>query len=146
MASITLQQAKDWLRVDFDEDDDLISELIDMAQSWIEMYTCHCISKKTITINGNGKCKDIYLYPISNIEEGIEYVEFSLYTEFKTVYGQSFSIEVGYDDIEDVPKPLIIACKKLITFCYENRDTYTAELPTDVQVLINQYRRSVAWS
>ncbi len=144
MASITLQQAKDWLRVDFDDDDDLIESLIESAEQWVETYTCHVLSPRDIVLNGTGCAQSVYQYPINT--STVVGNTYSLFTDFTIPTGQTATINVGYANTALIPKPLITAVKKLVNYMYENRDTYTAELPTDVQVLINQYRRSVAWS
>ncbi len=144
MASITLQQAKDWLRVDFDDDDDLIESLIESAEQWVENYTCHVLSPRDIVLNGTGCAQSVYEYPINT--STVVGNTYSLFTDFTIPNGQTAVVNVGYTSSALIPKPLITAVKKLVAYSYENRDTYTAELPTDVQVLINQYRRSVAWS
>lgn len=146
MASITLQQAKDWLRIDFDEDDDLIESLIESAEQWVETYTCHVLSPRDIVLHGTGCAQSVYEYPINSVSDGVVGKSYSLFTDFTIPSGQTATINVGYANTALIPKPLITAVKKLVNYMYENRDTYTAELPTDVQVLINQYRRSVAWS
>lgn len=55
------------------------------------------------------------------------------------------SLQIGFAliDIDQIPPPLIEACYKYITYLYENRDIYQAVIPTDMQLLINQYRRAL---
>lgn len=52
-------------------------------------------------------------------------------------------LQTGYATPTDAPAPLLEACYKLITYLYENRDMYENQLPTDVQMLLNQYRRAI---
>lgn len=146
MATVTLQQAKEWLRVDFDDDDDLIQGLIDAAEGWVETYTCHVLSPKDVVLKGrNGVCSDYcYLYPINNIPEEVVYETYSLFTQIYLRKGESTTINVGYTNVADIPKQLLTAVKKLVTYWYEQRDVYTVELPNDVQILVNQLRRAIA--
>lgn len=55
------------------------------------------------------------------------------------------TLQTGFasGDIVGIPPPLIEAAYKLITYLYENRDSYQMAGPTDIQVLINQYRRAL---
>lgn len=144
--AITLQEAKDWLRVDDNADDTLITGLISAAESWVQTYTNHVLNPFTMTV-GDG-CHEVYDFPLNvTAHSGSYEVEKrSLKSIFSVSKGSTVTISVGYATPALIPKDLITAAKKLITYMYENRDTYSAELPTDVQVLINQYRRNIAWS
>lgn len=53
------------------------------------------------------------------------------------------TLETGFADVTQIPSPLIEAAYKWTTYLYENRDSYKADLPTDIQILINQYRRAI---
>jgi hypothetical protein len=53
------------------------------------------------------------------------------------------SLTTGYPDNTTIPPPLLDACYKLITYLFENRDMYNVQFPTDIQMLINQYRRAI---
>lgn len=53
------------------------------------------------------------------------------------------TLQTGFSDVSKIPPPLIEAAYKLLTYLYENRDSYQMAGPTDVQVLINQYRRAL---
>jgi hypothetical protein len=53
------------------------------------------------------------------------------------------TLTTGFSDVSKIPPPLIEAAYKWLTYLYENRDSYKADLPTDIQILINQYRRSL---
>lgn len=47
------------------------------------------------------------------------------------------------EDIGKIPPPLIEAAYKWIVYLYENRDSYKANLPSDIQILLAQYRRAL---
>lgn len=53
------------------------------------------------------------------------------------------TLQAGYADPANAPAPLLDACYKLITYLYNNRDMYPTNLPTDMQMLLNQYRRAL---
>ncbi len=55
------------------------------------------------------------------------------------------TLQTGFDipGIAGIPPPLIDACYKLITYLFENRDMYNVQFPTDIQMLINPYRRAI---
>lgn len=53
------------------------------------------------------------------------------------------TLQTGYADPASAPAPLLDACYKLITYLYNNRDMYPTNLPTDLQMLLNQYRRAI---
>lgn len=53
------------------------------------------------------------------------------------------TMQTGYADPASAPAPLLEACYKLITYLYNNRDMYPTSLPTDLQMLLNQYRRAI---
>lgn len=152
---ITLQQAKDWLVVDFDDQDENIERNIKTAIAWVEKYTCHLLYKRAITIPVTSSRTAIAFYPLADvalkntadetlaamITEGATktYVYYSGYCGL----GQNkITANAGYETIDLIPAPLLDACYKLITYLYENRDAYSSTLPVDIQLLINQYRRS----
>jgi hypothetical protein len=55
------------------------------------------------------------------------------------------TLQTGFaaDDIAKIPQTFIDAALKLITDMFENRDNYTTSMPTEVQYMLNQYRRAL---
>lgn len=142
--AVTLQQAKSYLRVDFNTDDALIETLISTAEEWVSKYTNHILNPRTDTLDVG--CHEIYDYPLSyTAGDNFKVEKRSLKSIFEVKSG-SVSLTVGYTSYADIPKTLITAVLKLVTYLYENRDIYTSDLPFDVQMLINQYRRSIAFA
>lgn len=138
---ISLQSAKDYLRVDYSDDDAIITRLINTAVDKIEQYTNYKLYERSVTYNMYGCELEIYDYPIT--------LNTSLRTKQNvlsvTVFGREgdvISATVGYGIGGVVPDALKTACYKLIAYLYENRDVYEVMLPLDVQMLVNQYRRS----
>jgi len=146
---ISLDAAKNVLAVDFSDDDEQIALLIDTAVSMVEKYTDHMLYWREKTWNATSREVCISSYPIRDISAtyndeptvfGIRYGSLTTYVSCQC--GSIISATVGYEDISQIPSPLISACYKIITYLYQNKDNYTATLPTDVQILLNQWRRS----
>lgn len=146
MSLITLSEAKAWLNVNetFTADDTLIQGCIDSAEQWVSKYTNHVLGQSELVIS---KYTEIYDYPVVVDSATGDYnlETCSLKTVVCPERGVDVTVTVGYSDLSDVPAPLVTGAKKFITYLYENRDIYPAELPFDVQILINQYRRNYAF-
>ncbi|NGM63502.1 phage gp6-like head-tail connector protein [Sphingobacterium sp. SGG-5] len=147
---ISLQEAKDNLRVDFPDDDNIIARLIKTSVDWVERYTCHTLYCREKKIVSDGCTIEVYDYPVtvlSVVKDGSP-VNYTTQTRSDKLLiyapkGALVTLKVGYDDVRKVPGVLIEACHKLITYLYENRDAYSMGIPVDIQGLINQYRRGL---
>jgi len=146
---ISLEAVKNMLAVDFCDDDEQIGLLIDTAVSMVEKYTDHILYYREQVWYSSLKETAISLYPIIDITAtynneptaiGIRYGSLTTYVSCQC--GSKITANVGYVDNSFIPSPLISACYKIIAYLYENRINYTATLPTDVQILLNQWRRS----
>lgn len=97
----------------------------------------------------------IYLYPFSilsvqdlsspPVDAKYTTTKNALKTLVYTAPNSVITLQTGFApaDISKIPPPLIEAAYKWLTYLYENRDSYKADLPTDIQILINQYRRAL---
>jgi len=97
----------------------------------------------------------IYLYPftITSVTDqsdppvAVEYTtkKNALKTLLYALPNSVITLQTGFavEDIAQIPPPLIEAAYKWITYLYENRDSYQVSQPTDIQILINQYRRAL---
>jgi hypothetical protein len=106
-------------------------------------------------IHWTPKALSIYLYPFTvvSVQDQGSPPSDVLYTTqrnaLKTLLyalpNSVITLTTGFavEDIAQIPPPLIEAAYKWITYLYENRDSYKADLPTDIQILINQYRRAL---
>lgn len=151
---ISIAQAKSWLELDDADDTDLNTEitgLIKAAVAWVEMYTSHRLWERDVVIV-NSKCEQsVGWYPITiktvknTSNEDVEYKTYVMPTKLRIrcPYNSTITVTVGYASAAEIPGPLIEAAKKIITYLYENRDIYGSQQPTDVQMLINQYRRAI---
>lgn len=163
---IPLASAKDWLSVD--ENDDAtnaqITRLINTAVDWVENYTSHRLWQRAENVITSDRDITLAQYPISvtSVKDSTN-ADQTFYTKqqalklrlkighyhsitFNNTYGANtytIALQVGYDAVSKIPGPLLDACYKLITYLYENRDSYQVAMPTDIQMLINQYRRKL---
>lgn len=97
----------------------------------------------------------IYLYPfvVTSVQDlfsppaDVNYTlqRNSLKTLLYAAPNSAITLQTGFaiDDIGQIPPPLIEAAYKWVTYLYENRDSYKANLPTDIQILLAQYRRAL---
>jgi hypothetical protein len=67
----------------------------------------------------------------------------ALKTLFYTEPNCVITLQTGYPDNTTIPPPLLEACYKMLTYLFENRDLYNVDYPTDIQLLLNQYRRHI---
>lgn len=148
---ISVQQGKDWLQVDFD-DDAIIERLIKGSIAWIERYTSYYLFDRELTIYATSCVTNSPAYPINEITVK-DKTGTLLDPQPMPTYGalrvyipcpatSQITLKVGYSNVDDIPPPLLEGAYKLITYLYENRDAYGVTLPLDVQLLVNQYRRS----
>jgi hypothetical protein len=97
----------------------------------------------------------IYLYPftitsvtdLSSPPSDVQYttVRQPLRTLLYAAPNSMITLQTGFalSDVGKISPPLIDTCYKLITYLFENRDMYNVQFPTDIQMMINQYRRSI---
>lgn len=152
---ISVNDVNSWLSLDLDPEDVYadreIQRLIKTAIDWVENYTSHLFYERQKVV-ANSKCDQSFAwYPIKTImvttqtDEAVTFKTYAQPTKLRVTcpYDSKITLTAGYATPADIPGPLVDACYKLITYLYENRDMYTAQLPSDVQVLINQYRRAL---
>ncbi|HVW99712.1 MAG TPA: head-tail connector protein [Candidatus Babeliaceae bacterium] len=146
------------LGVDFPDKDDFIESLIKTSIAWVERYTGYRLYERTEQFNvypascdyGGRAVLPYFPITINSITDKNN----ATTTVFKTTNGplklyvytacsNKINATVGYaeDKIADIPQPLLDAACKLIVYLYENHSAYAATIPTDIQLLINQYRR-----
>jgi uncharacterized phiE125 gp8 family phage protein len=138
-AIITLKQAKDYLKVDYPEDDELLADLINRATDYLEKVKYKTIIKQREVSqekhDGTGKRK-IYLknYPVSSITsltvDGVPFNDYVLYGRIGMLITQDGSVwrsgrqnivvdyVAGYDP---VPEHFVQECLELVAAWYEGR-------------------------
>lgn len=149
---ITLEEAKEYLKVDFDNEDQLITNLIRSAVALIERKTSYMLYQRD-EMKFISNPDKIYEYPfaLATSETATEYqiYENRLYSSIRIIggdpypcnNGRSVELTIGYNDPSLVPSPLKDACLRLITYWYDQREMDMAKIPSDVYVLIQPYIR-----
>jgi hypothetical protein len=139
---INLEDAKEYLVVDFTDRDNEIIRFIKTAVSYVENYTNIMLyqrQKKYTLING---CLEIYDSPIGFLTTSIKTHQNILSVTVSGTLNQEVTALVGFVSSNDIPGEIIDACYKLILYLFENKDIYMAELPWDIQMMLNLHRRS----
>jgi len=159
---ITLAQAKNYLKVDFDDDNDLITSLIASARVRLEKYAGVAMSARTLQVVAYvDEFIELPYAPLNNITK-VEYwdngtwVEMSvgdyyiLGTTYKKIYMVAnnrmeyrFTYTCGYTTI---PQPMITALYKLIADLYDYRESSVEDSKPNSNVtsayeLIKPYKR-----
>lgn len=151
---ISLEQAKNHLVVLNDNFYDAqITGIIKTAVGIVEQYTDYRLYQRDITIPLVGCRQEITQFPItiSGVVNGTTPQAYKTYQKTLSIIVECYTwcnsvvnATVGYDYAANIPQPLIGACYKIITYLFENKDSYEATIPYDVQCMINQFRRSAS--
>ena len=143
---ITLERAKNYLRIDtsLTDDDTEIISMINAALRYVEKATNHLVYARDIVYKGSCQVK-VYDYPINSVVtdpapyvcEGATYV---VYVDTKTV-----ELNVGYDDPANVPDELIQAALQMIKVWYyeSEKQVNSTLIPESVKEALNAYRRFI---
>lgn len=135
-----------------DDRDAEIELLIKTAVSMVEKYTCYYLYQRTETFVTYLAKTELPYYPITidsvvnEDNEAVTYTEkvYPLQLVLTCPKDSTVTMTVGYTeaDLANIPQNLIAACYKWITYLFENKDIYAMDMPLDVQLMLNQFRRS----
>lgn len=149
---IPLEEAKEYLKIDFDTEDNMITNLIKSAVALVEQKTSYMLYERN-EVDFVSNPDKIYKYPfaLADTEEATEYdiIEKRLYstiriiggTPYPCANGRSVELTIGYNDTSLVPPALKDACLRLITYWYDQREMEKSEFPSDVYTMIQPYIR-----
>lgn len=145
---VTLQEAKDWCRIDVADDDAIILELISAARAICELHSNISFIQRTVTAtlhNGLGKIGLPY-GPVTSLptytdDEANQLDEYSL-----KIADEDDAIAVynaGYNQAS-IPKNLKNALLNQIAWMYENRgdDEKQSKLSEQSKLILNQVKRT----
>jgi hypothetical protein len=175
---LSLADAKSFLRVDFPDDDDLITSLISSGVGLIEQTTQYRLYQRTELIYITDKYfYEAFQYPLNaynviSVDSAninvytiqvryvslrtilawpLGYVYWDYWYSFLTNYYYNLNpispvsflltIDVGYTDPTLIPVDLITALKQIISYNYENRDMTKVDLPSNINMMLNNYKR-----
>lgn len=136
---LDLQRVKDYLRVDSDFDDNEIESMITGAFDYFTKETNHVFGKIEKEFYTPFRIYDSPVYDPENI-----LIKKSNYYVPKYCPKTSFiTLDVGYEDIEDVPNDIIQCILQIIkVWYYESENEQNATLlPMSVKQVIEKYRR-----
>ena len=140
---ITLERAKNYLRVDLDltDDDTEITSMINASLRYIEKRTNHIMFAKDKTYYGSCQVK-VYDFPINSIVTdpvpfSVPFSMFMCYPDVKEV-----ELNVGYAQ-DEVPDELIQAALQMIKVWYyeSEKQVNSTLIPESVKEVIDIYRR-----
>lgn len=133
----TLEQLKEDLRVDFPDDDSILQRNLDAATAIIEKYTGLSMSDKTLTFTGKDKPFRLFdVYPIDSVDGGTIAECAGGYVITPT--DSTVVVEVGSVNYPNLDKAVL----RIASDLYENIEISEVSLPIDVQLLVNQYRKT----
>lgn len=144
---ITLQQAKDYLRIDSDDSDAEITRMIKSALSLIEKQTNILLYDRDKTYQYLNGAVRVYDYPINSTEDTDHDVyNYGLYSTYcNTGTGTSITLNVGHDDQDEIDADLIEAALEMIDYWYYKNDgkANITLIPASVQAVIDLNKRFI---
>lgn len=145
---VTLQEAKDWCRIDVADDDSLIISLITAARIMCEKYANLSFIKRTVTAKiKNGLGGFVAPYgpvigtPTATDSDNAAITDFDLDNSYSG--NITVTYEAGYGDTDNLlPKNLKTALLNQIGFLYENRGDVRLQsgLSEESKLILNQVR------
>lgn len=162
LSVLTLSQAKVYLRVDDDlnEDDADITNMINAAFSYLEKQTGHMfiVREKTYPLSGKD-CLTIHDHPVNSVSKGIDKddADVAITADDYTIYTKTLHkiidvhdsdvkqlvLNVGYADPNNIPRELVDAGKAIIKGLYYNKEAETIDevLTPVIRAMIDSNRR-----
>jgi len=148
---ISLQQAKDYLRVDKDltDDDNQITGMINASLAFVERYTNHILFSRNKEYLFND-CQNVRVYdfPINALvsptdAERTEKNNYSIYTTNNSS-NTKLELTVGYSDSNDIPREIIEFAYNMIELYYYQKETNDSDgVPKWMKSTIDQYKRFI---
>ena len=160
---VTLQEAKDYARIDGSTEDTLITSLIKMARLQCEAFMGKAIIRKTVTIDSftfpyqwqlpygplvsaNDVTKVVTIDQ-NNVETALQYqLNIGLFPKIAITSGdQSFKFRMIYTaGFTTVPEDIKLAIKMMVNTLYERREDFSdlqaIESPLGVKALLMPYK------
>lgn len=159
---VTLPEAKNFLRIDFEEDNSYIDSLIATAREHIETISNIVLIEKEISIKVEDADSELKLpfEPFSQVvsvidEEGADISDYEIETDYEGEARISFSTEqifpvdvVYRSGFDLIPRPLWQAILILVSHLYDNRQIFVSgrnvnEIDFTLKALIAPHKR---WS
>lgn len=156
---VTLEEAKQHLRVDGNEEDSLIAALITAARQKAEDYTRRAFITQTWELALDSACGVLHLPrpPVQTVETvtvdgevitpekyalvGTEYLHVKMPLNAVTPGGVVIRYKAGYGDAPtDMPQAIRQAIMMLVAHLYEHRGDEAEEIPAMIKILLQPFR------
>ena len=132
---VTLDQLKEDLRIDFDNDNAILQRNLDAAIAIVEKYTGYSMVAKAVPYRAViGHKFKVYMSPVESVNGGT-YEVCGTYT-FITPTQSTVTVNYGSVDYANLNKAVL----RIAADLYENVEISEVTLPIDIQLLLNQYR------
>jgi uncharacterized phiE125 gp8 family phage protein len=169
LSVLSLADAKDYLAIDYNDMDAVITSAIYSMVSLVEQITNYRLYQRTETIECGIQKYQAFQFPINNIvsvtdnngyasvyrleklplrwvftfQNAIQYFYANDYPEFSPSIADlnTIVLDVGYADPTKTPPELIAAIKLLVTEVIENRVPTKEQMPNDISLLLSPYLR-----
>lgn len=169
LSVLSLADAKDYLAIDYNDMDAVITSAIYSMVSLVEQITNYRLYQRNETIECGTEKYQAFQYPINNIvsvtdnngyasvykldklplrwvfcfKNAMPYLYANDYPEFQPAISDlnTIVLDVGYTDPTKAPKELVAAIKLLVTEVIENRVPTKEQMPNDISLLLSQYMR-----
>jgi len=146
---VTLNELKEWAKIDGSSDDGILTALIIAAREMCEKYTGTNFVQRTVTAWFNNVNGGTYLPygPIGLItgvyNEDNEAVEYTTKgTDFKSVVSPRMALKAVYlGGYSTCPEVLKTAVKAQALFLYENRGETESKMSPIAMAILNGYKR-----
>lgn len=161
---LTRTEVKNYLKVDFSADDDLIDMLIKSARQWIEKHCNIGLLPQTVTETWDYWPEELTVSPVRAVS-AISYLDsagdtqtwasdqYTLDTlQYPARVAKKYGIiypslrdeinavsavyTVGWDDASALPAPIKQAMYLTIADAYENRENYVKQMPTAAEYIL----------
>lgn len=141
---VTLQQAKDWGKIEQDADDDIITALITAARRICERYLDIGFINREVTATINNANGGFFLPygPVTGTPTAIDDYDNDLAIEYRlgqlqTLGQMTVTYDAGYAVL---PDDLMAALKAQFLFLYENRGEGTQSISPIAQMILEPVR------
>lgn len=159
---LPLQSAKDYLRVDYNDDDALITDCIYAAIDIFERKTQYRLYNRTELIEVGEGITELFQTPLRSysimdfytseavtnfsatkypVRTTIKFHESYCYTSSAPV--MIISADVGFTSVDQLPQGAVMWLKRCVVWLYENRNIN--EISEALDNDLNVYRRFVMW-
>lgn len=122
---ITLPQAKTYLKIDdtLTEDDANITRMIKAALSKFEKMTNVFLYDRDKVYQLDESCVLVYDFPINTVPAGVVETTKSTYSIFAYSDAEEITLNVGYDDVADIPQDYIEVAYEMIDIMYNEKES-----------------------